>query len=102
MSGSLMIANFKSRDHYFLSNFFVAPFEVDGVWYNTVEHYFQAKKTLDRAEQAAIRSAQTSSEAKALGQKATLRTDWNEVRIPIMKAGLRAKFEQNPVLRSRR
>jgi ribA/ribD-fused uncharacterized protein len=96
-----MIGNFKSRDHYFLSNFFVAPFEVDGVWYNTVEHYYQSRKTEDRSEQAAIRSAPTPSEAKALGLKATIRSDWNEVRIGIMRWGVLAKFQQNPVLLSR-
>ena len=81
-----------------LSNFETTPFEVDGVSYGSVEHWFQASKTLDSARQSAIRLASSPSKAAKMGRakKATLlREDWEDVKDKVMYVGCLAKFAQN-------
>ena len=96
-----MIKSFKSRQYRFLSNAFGASFQVDGVWYRTVEHYLQAHRTTVPFERAQIRMAQTPTEAKELGSTAGSRSDWEAIGLDVLRRGVRAKFEQNPVLRQR-
>lgn len=81
-----------SGNFAFLSNFHQAPLQYEGYTYPTVEHAFQAAKTLDPSERAAIRDAASPGKAKRLGRKASLRPDWNSVRISIMEQLLRIKF----------
>jgi ribA/ribD-fused uncharacterized protein len=76
----------------FLSNFYSSPIEYDGTEYPTVEHAFQAAKTLDLNQRAAIQAAPGPSEAKRLGRSADLRPDWEEVKVDIMRELLRVKF----------
>jgi len=86
------------RDEYaFLSNFYHAPVLFEGVTYPTVEHAFQAAKTLDPKMREMILKAGSPSQAKKIGQTVTLRYGWGEVRVPIMVELLRSKFS-NPVL----
>lgn len=77
-----------------LSNFWRSSFELDGVVYKTVEHYFQSKKTLNAIDCSRIRSAKTPSKAKRLGRKCTLRKDWEEIKELVMLRALRAKFSK--------
>ncbi len=76
------------------SNF--APYGVafDGVWWRTVEHYFQAMKFHDAAYRERIRSSNKPKDAKALGmtRKIPLRADWEEVKDGIMLDAVRLKF----------
>jgi len=53
----------------FLSNFYSSPVIYDGKKWPTVEHAFQAQKTLDEREQELIRTAKTPGKAKRLGRK---------------------------------
>lgn len=71
----------------FLSNFFV---EEDG---STVEHLYQASKTLDLGWREAILAAPTPGKAKRLGSKAPLRKDWEQVKVQIMFDLVRKKFK---------
>lgn len=86
-----MIAVFDGK-HAFLSNFFPSPFEVDGVTFPTVEHWFQAVKTFNPKEFRSIAAAETPGKAKRMGRRATLRPDWEEVKVDVMRRGLRKKF----------
>lgn len=70
----------------FLSNFFV---EKDG---RTVEHRFQAEKTLNDRQRLAILQADTPGKAKRLGRKCDLRPDWEEVKVGLMYRLLMEKF----------
>ena len=79
------IMKFRNNER-FLSNFFVEP---DGT---TVEQDFQAEKTFDLQERVEILIADGPAEAKRLGQKCTLREDWPEVRIGIMRHLVLRKF----------
>ncbi len=96
-----MINDFRG-DYRWLSNFHVCDVTID--WcgkprtYTSSEAAFMAAKTLDLEEERAIRLASTPREAKALGRKATLRPNWDNIRVDVMRAVLRAKFTQNPDL----
>lgn len=82
------------------SNF--APFGVamDGVWWPTVEHYFQAQKFEDAAWRDRIRKASTPKDAKALGRTRDIavRTDWDSVRDAVMLEAVRKKFSTHKAL----
>ena len=86
-----MIAMFDGK-YAFLSNFETSPFTVDGVTFPTVEHWFQAFKTLDPEEFREIAAADTPGKAKRMGRHVTLRPDWEEVKVDVMREGLRKKF----------
>ena len=69
--------------------------EPDGT---TVEHEFQAEKTWHLRQRIEILSAPTPGKAKRLGRKATLREDWDEVRIDVMRGLVLRKFLDHPEL----
>ena len=81
-----------SGANYFLSNFYPVP-----AWGGrTVEHYFQAAKSLDTEEQAKVLAAASPSEAKKLGSKGgvvTLREDWETVKFQVMSDYVALKFK---------
>lgn len=98
------ITFYTTTDEYgFLSNFYAASMEIDGISWATVEHYYQAQKFFDPERQAAIRSAPTPGAAKKLAwaEDSGLRGDWDDVRDEVMLAALRAKFTQHPTLCAR-
>ena len=81
-----------SGAYEFLSNFYEAPFSWRGNRYYTVEHAFQAAKTLDPIQRQAIAKAETPGKAKRLGRAVTLRPDWESVKDEIMYEACKAKF----------
>lgn len=82
------------KDEYrFLSNFYPALG-------STVEHQYQAAKTLDKDWARRILQSRTAGEAKRAGRNAPLRPDWDEVKIPVMRELLVRKFS-NPELREK-
>lgn len=87
------ITSFNGRFR-FLSNFAPAKVELDGVEYPTVEHAFQAAKSLDNKDRKKIREAPTPGKAKRLGRKVKLRSDWERIKIPLMYDLLYKKFVQ--------
>lgn len=90
-----------SGEYRFLSNFWEAPFEVNGKRIRTVEHAFQAAKTLNELEQLAILSAPSPGTAKRLGRQCTLRKDWEEVKDRVMARLVWEKFSQNQDLKQK-
>lgn len=84
-----------------LSNFYESPIaDEEGVVYPTIEHYFQAMKTLDSSERFNIAIQPTPGKAKRCGRKVSLRPDWEEVKEEIMFIALRKKFS-NPILKAK-
>ncbi|MCC9000273.1 MAG: NADAR family protein [Candidatus Contendobacter sp.] len=81
-------------EHAFLSNFHPAEILFEGERYPTVEHAFQAAKTLDAGQRETVRLAATPTLAKRLGRKVTLRRDWETVKVALMRDLLRLKFQQ--------
>jgi ribA/ribD-fused uncharacterized protein len=83
------------RDDYAaLSNFAPAWVWLEGRRYPSVEHAYQAAKTLDICKRAEIREARSAGEAKRLGQAVALRPDWDDARLGIMRRLLVQKFDQ--------
>ena len=74
------------------SNFQPSPITLHGATWSTVEHYYQAMKTEDVAEQRKIRKLETPGKAKRAGRKVTMRKDWHLVKESVMLEALRAKF----------
>ena len=87
--------------HDFLSNFYAADVEFEGAEYPTIEHAFQAAKSLDFAERRAIKNAKTASEAKRMGRKIKRRADWFDISLVIMETLVRQKFTRYPELKSK-
>ena len=79
-------------DYAFLSNFYYAPVEWEGITYPTNEHAFQAAKVLKPAKRLEIAAAATPGQAKRLGRQVNLRTDWEEVKFAIMFEIVKTKF----------
>lgn len=79
-----------------LSNFAPCAVWFDGHIYGSVEHAYQSGKTLDDDERQVIRNLATPNQAKKAGQKVSLRDDWEDVKIDIMRELLLAKFAQEP------
>jgi ribA/ribD-fused uncharacterized protein len=96
-------------EYKFLSNMYVAPFEIDGITFPTVEHYFQwSKATLFKDEAAATKILTPpkgkpfteAKSAKAIGRKVKDfdGTQWNGLapgrgfKDEVMRRALRAKF----------
>lgn len=97
-----MIGPFRGK-YVFLSNFYRLtgePIIYHGISYPTVEHAYQAQKTLDVNDRLAISRLPTPGEAKRYGRKIKkLRPGWDAMRIDIMRDLLKVKFS-NPYLRS--
>jgi len=80
------------------SNFTTAPFILEDEEWQTVEHYYQAMKSLDPEVREAIRMAPRPGKAKHMGRRVELRPDWEDVKREVMLEAVTAKFEQNPEL----
>lgn len=87
-------------EYGFLSNFHPSEVSYGGLVYPSVEHAYQAAKTLDLEEQRKIREAHSPGEAKRRGRAAALRPDWDDIKDEVMMALVWAKFQEEP-LRSR-
>lgn len=75
---------------------------MDGVYWPTVEHYFQAQKFQNDAYREKIRRAAKPKDAKALGMTRLLplRPDWEEVKDTIMHAAVLKKFQTHEAPRA--
>lgn len=82
-------------DYGYLSNFSSHGVELQGRYWLTVEHYFQAQKFTDAAHQERIAKARTPKDAKTLGRDRSvkLRSDWEEIKDDVMLCAVRKKFE---------
>ena len=82
------------------SNFSKHGIEVDGLWWPTVEHYFQAQKFEDKEYKEKIRTAHSPKQAAELGRsrKVAIREDWETVKEEIMFRAVLKKFKTHPKL----
>lgn len=84
--------NFFDKEYYFLSNYYPSKITFEGIEYKTVEHAFQAAKSLDNFERYTIAIMPTPGRAKQMGRSVSLRADWEEVKESVMETCLREKF----------
>lgn len=87
------ITRFTEKYHW-LSNFsyLQTPIVEDGISYSTVEHYFQAMKSLDPVERALVADLKTPGESKRRGRRLKLRADWEDIKEEVMYTALKYKF----------
>ena len=81
-------------EYRFLSNFYPAQIEYEGLIYPTIEHAFQAAKTLDIDARRQVASASTPGVAKRVGRQIKLREDWELVKNPVMMDVVSLKFSE--------
>jgi N-glycosidase YbiA len=87
------------KDEYrFLSNFDqTSTILYDFMSYRSVEHAYQAAKTLNLEERKKIKACETPGKAKRMGQTVTLRADWEEIKLDVMRDLLYKKFSLHPL-----
>jgi ribA/ribD-fused uncharacterized protein len=92
-------------EYRFLSNFWPATITFEGIEYPSVEHAYQAAKTLDPSERRQIAALATPSEAKtagrALASRGLQRADWEQVKFDVMERCVREKFIRHADLRAK-
>ena len=92
----------KDEPYGCFSNFSRHGIQMDGVWWPTTEHYFQAQKFAGTEHVEAIRQAQSPKIAAGMGRsrKRPLRPDWESVKVDIMRQAVLKKFETHEEIRS--
>ena len=97
-----MINEFRG-EYRFLSNFYICPggIKFEDAVYRSVEHAYQAAKTLVQHERTQIRRCATPGEAKKAGYRVTLRADWEDVKVDIMLKLVLVKFYGSPDLKKK-
>ena len=92
-----MIDAFRGK-YYFLSNFFSAKVQYEGLVFENNEAAFQAQKDLSQRDRFC---RLPPNEAKRLGRKVSLRKDWEHVKDRIMYEIVFNKFSQNLFLKEK-
>lgn len=84
------------------SNFAAYPISMEKKHWPTSEHYFQAMKFKDIADQEEIRKANSPMLAARMGRdrNRTLRRDWETVKVNVMREAVTAKFTQHEELKT--
>jgi ribA/ribD-fused uncharacterized protein len=92
----------RERPYGCFSNFSAHGFELDGSWWPTSEHYFQAQKFASTAYVETIRQARSPMIAARLGRARNqpLRPDWEQVKDDVMRRAVGRKFEAHEQLRT--
>ena len=83
------------------SNFSKYGVELNGLWWKTTEHYFQAQKFTDPQYKENIRLALEPKTAANLGRsrKIPIREDWEQIKDDIMRKAVMKKFKTHTKLR---
>lgn len=93
-----MIDSFKEA-YAFLSNFYSSPVRaLDGTVFPTVEHAYQWAKSPTTAFRTVILGCKTPGEAKKAGRRVRIRTDWEEVKVVVMRRLIELKFAEDTEL----
>ncbi|HTI61788.1 NADAR family protein [Mucilaginibacter sp.] len=95
---------FYAKDEQYgeFSNFSHFGVEMDGAWWPTVEHYFQAQKFADKNYQEQIRKSSSAKDAANLGRsrKMPIRPDWDDIKNEIMFKAVLKKFQTHTGIRN--
>jgi ribA/ribD-fused uncharacterized protein len=99
-----MITAFTGKNR-FLSNFSpsVVRFNdiIDDREYPTVEHAYQAAKSIDYKTRREISRLDKPGDAKRKGNKIKLRGDWEKIKLQVMEELVRQKFTRHALLRDK-
>lgn len=88
-------------EYRFLSNFWPAQVHFEGEAYPTVEHAYQAAKSLDSDIREEIRGVKQPGKAKKLGGRFEVRPDWERIRVGVMRDLVGQKFRVHAELGQR-
>jgi hypothetical protein len=94
---------YSTRSEYgCFSNFSAHGFELDGFWWPTSEHYFQAHKFINTSHFDEVRQAKSPKDAALMGRdrQRPLRSDWDRVKDEIMYCAVLRKFQTHPDIRA--
>jgi N-glycosidase YbiA len=82
------------------SNFSRHGVELDGWYWPTVEHYFQAQKFTDAAQRERIARAHAPKQAKSLGwnRSIPIRADWEQIKEDVKRRAVLKKFETHTAI----
>ena len=81
------------KDEYrFLSNFYPIRIIYEGIEYPSVEHAYQAMKSLDNNIRIKISKIPTAGKAKRAGAKLKPRNNWHNINLIIMEDLVNQKF----------
>ncbi len=80
-------------------NFSLHGFELDGLWWPTSEHYYQAQKFAGTAHAEKIRLAKTPSESAKLGHAIPHRRNWKHIKYDVMRRAVLWKFKTHADIR---
>jgi ribA/ribD-fused uncharacterized protein len=91
----------KTEAYFEFSNFSRHGFELDGKYWKTSEHYFQAMKFAGTDYETKVREAKGPKEAAEMGRRRDwpLRKDWESVKDDIMRRAVLKKFETHAELK---
>jgi ribA/ribD-fused uncharacterized protein len=94
-----MIGQF-TGDYRFLSNFYEGPEPVAWLGFEcrTAEHACQASKASRDSDREMIALASTPGQAKRAGRNIELRSDWEDVKLDVMRRVLAVKFAPDTAL----
>lgn len=96
------INNFYSNTPYFfLSNFYPQSVRYENITYITSEHAYQAAKSLDHDVRMLIHRCSTPGAAKRMGGAILCRSDWNSIKVDVMRTILMEKFKPGSEITSR-
>jgi ribA/ribD-fused uncharacterized protein len=92
----------KEQPYGCFSNFSAHGFELEGLWWPTSEHYFQAQKFAGSPHVEEVRRAQSPKQAAMRGRSRArpLRADWEQVKDDVMRRAVLRKFETHADLRA--
>ncbi len=79
----------------FLSNFYPCNVIYEGIEYPSSEHAYVAAKTDNQLQKIAISEILNTSDVKRFGRTLKLKSNWDSVKVSIMKNIVEAKFDQN-------
>lgn len=90
--GTFTSINGFTGEYSWLSNMTTfTPFIVEGITYNSVENYYQSRKSLNSGVRIRI-SKLNPFDSKKYGKNIELRPDWEDVKVKVMREGLAQKF----------
>jgi len=88
-------------EYRWLSNFWLCPVVFDGVTYPSVEHAYQAAKTLDIHERDYILRLPKPGDAKRAGRTVTIQPYWENIKVTVMHTLVDTKFMLNKELQKK-
>lgn len=92
-----MITRFKD-EYRWLSNFAEVSVEWEGSVYSSVENAYQAAKSMDESWRVYCATENRPGKVKKASRRISVREDWEEVKIGVMKALLEQKFSKEPYM----